>query len=984
MKKFLFLLLPLACMLAGCKYDDSKVWAELNAQKAKIESLESLNSNVSSLQSIVAALQKNITVTAIRTTDKGQAVSFSDGTTVTILSTEALIPQFGAKQDYDGNYYWTVGGNWLLDASGKKVSTGETPKLKIEDDQWFVSYDDGNSWVKVEGQASSVSLFESVVTDANNAIFTLSDGSVITLPLANAANKLQLVFNESVFEKMRNSEVLSTSYKIIAPEGAKTEIETFESNGWTVTIYPTDETSGRISIKSPANVTPSKIMFLLTDEKGGSFVKIINIGFNEEAKPAVRTDYIVDPDGGELVIPITSCTAELSEDAEGWVEVVEAGDQVILNIQSNESYDYRNCTITLEDGTVVSLRQVTRDALVLSSNEVQIDGRRQKVAFVVSTNIVVTATVTEGSDWLSVDPTTKALTDKVFTFTATRNTTEAERTATVVFSGNDLTETCTVIQAPYTGGAGIDVTEAVATEEGEDIELEPSLVTATTTNGFVITDGESAAFVNAGQSMAEIGDSVSFKALTGTLNGITDLESISDLNVASSGNKVTYPSATDITKNLDSYSPSTAQYVTVTGDMTVENGTCSMTVPGASTKVVVYNPNYELSMEALDGHNVTVEGYWYGSTDGTAYIIATKRVNNGTSAMTITQVIGLDDETQFEAKNALVVAQSTQGIIVSDGTSAAYLYHGTKISVSAGIGDIVSIKGTKTTYNGVPEITISSASDVTVSSSGNPVSHPEATNVTSTFDDYSSDVAEYVSFTGDLVKSGNYYNITVAGASAHTGSISYPINDVGTYISGAKLESLSGHNVTVKGYFNGFTGSDKYLNIILTEITDNGASQGGGEVTPGGDDTPIEGSYTYTFESGDFGSADSPASSASLGGVNWSISYSWRGSAYFNFDTRYDKGLQIGSAKNSASELVLSTSGISGTIKSITVTTAGASGINATLSVSVGDSDFGSKSLSMESTSLEFTGSGSGTITLTWDNASEKALYIKAITIETE
>ena len=145
MKKILFLLLPLACMLAGCKYDDSKVWAELNAQKAKIESLESLNSNVSSLQSIVAALQKNITVTAIRTTDKGQAVSFSDGTTVTILSTEALIPQFGAKQDYDGNYYWTVGGNWLLDASGKKVSTGETPKLKIEDDQRFVSYDEGNS-----------------------------------------------------------------------------------------------------------------------------------------------------------------------------------------------------------------------------------------------------------------------------------------------------------------------------------------------------------------------------------------------------------------------------------------------------------------------------------------------------------------------------------------------------------------------------------------------------------------------------------------------------------------------------------------------------------------------------------------------------------------------------------------------------------------------------------------------------------------------
>ena len=984
MKKFLFLLLPLACMLAGCKYDDSKVWAELNAQKAKIESLESLNSNVSSLQSIVSALQKNITVTAIRTTDKGQAVSFSDGTTVTILSTEALIPQFGAKQDSDGNYYWTVGGNWLLDASGNKVSTGKTPKLKIEDDQWFVSYDGESTWTKVEGQTSSVSLFESVVTDANNAVFTLSDGSVITLPLANAANKLQLIFNETVFEKMRNSEVLSTSYKIVAPEGAKTSIQTFENNGWTVTLYPADETSGRISIKSPANVSPTKVMFLLTDDNGGSFVKIINIGYNEEAKPEVKTEYVVDPEGGEFIIPVASCIAELSDDAEGWVEVVEAGDQVVLNVQSNESYDYRECKITLEDGTVVSLQQITRDALVLSSSEVNIDGRRQKVAFVVSTNIRVTATVTEGGDWLSVDPTTKGLTDKLFTFTATRNTTEAERKATVVFSGNDLTETCTVIQAPYTGGASIDVTEAVAMEEGEDIELETSLVTAITTNGFVITDGESAAFVNAGQSMAEIGDSVSFKALTGTFNGITDLESISDFDVASSGNKVTYPSATDITKSLDSYSPSTARYVTVTGDMTVENGACIIAVPGATTKVLVYNPHEGLSMEALDGHNVTVEGYWYGVTDGTAYIIATKRSNNGTSSMTISQVIELEDGTQFEA-NALVVAQSTQGVIVSDGASAAYLYHGSKISIPAGIGDIVSIKGTKTTYNGVPEITISSASDVTVSSSGNQVSHPAADDITSSLDNYSAASAEYITFTGDLVKSGNYYNVIVEGASARQGSITYPISTSGFYTEGKKIDDLSGHNVTVNGYFNGFTSQGKYVTIILTDIVDNGASQGG-EVTPGGDDTPIEGSYSYTFESGDFGSSASPLSSTTLNDLNWNLDFTWRtGDSYLGFDTsNYKKGLQVGSAKKSASELVLSTSGISGTIKSVTVTTAGASGISATLNVTVGDSNYGTETISMESASYTFTGSDSGTITLTWSNSSEKAIYISEITIEAE
>jgi hypothetical protein len=840
MKKLLFLLLPFAFILAGCKYDDSKVWEELNAQKAQIASLESLNSNVSSLQSIVSALQKNITVTAIKATDQGHSVSFSDGTTVTILSAEAATPKLGAKQDVDGNYYWTVGGNWLLDDSGKKVSTGRTPKIKIEDNLWFISYDDGSSWSKVDGQASSICVFESVATDADNAIFTLSDGSVITIPLANAANKLQLVFNEKVFEKMRNGEVLSTSYKILAPEGVKTDLETYESNGWTVTIYPTDEKTGRISIKAPSTVTPTKVMFILTDDNGGSFVKIVKIDLNEEAKPEVKTDYIVDPDGGELIIPLSSCTAELSEEAEGWAEVVEVGDQVILNIQSNESYDYRICTVTLEDGTVVSLRQITRDALILSSDVVEIDGRRQKVAFVVSTNIRVTATVTEGSDWLSVTPTTKGLTDKVFTLIATRNTTEAERTATVVFSGNDLSETCTVVQAVYDGPSTIDVTEAAATEEGDDVPLAPSKVMALTTDGYVVSDGQSALFVSDGSNSPALGDSVSLSAVAGSFNGITSLEGVEDFKITATDGRVVYPNPTDITGSLDTYDVGTATYVRVTGDLVVNNGTYNLTVSGTSSKVILYKPSYVVGLEALDGHNVTVDGYYYGKSGNTVYIIATKKQDNGSSSMTISQVIALEDNTPFEVKEATVVAKATVGIVVSDETSAIYLYHGSKVDVSASVGDVVSIKGTKTTYNGVPEITVSSTSDVSVQSSGNPVNHPEVKDINSTLDSYSASTAEYITFTGDLVKSGNYYNVIVTGASSRQGSITYPINTSGFYISDKKIEDLSGHNVTVKGYFNGLTSQGKYVTIILTSIVDNGSSQGGGDTpggdTPGGDD----------------------------------------------------------------------------------------------------------------------------------------------------
>ncbi|MBO5974672.1 MAG: hypothetical protein J6P95_02995, partial [Paludibacteraceae bacterium] len=69
----------------------------------------------------------------------------------------------GVMADKDGVYYWTQNGTWLLDANGDKVrvtgedgkdgekgekgdkgdtgSDGVSPRLKIENGDWYVSYD---------------------------------------------------------------------------------------------------------------------------------------------------------------------------------------------------------------------------------------------------------------------------------------------------------------------------------------------------------------------------------------------------------------------------------------------------------------------------------------------------------------------------------------------------------------------------------------------------------------------------------------------------------------------------------------------------------------------------------------------------------------------------------------------------------------------------------------------------------------------------
>lgn len=158
-------------------------------------------------------------------------------------------------------------------------------------------------------------------------------------------------------------------------------------------------------------------------------------------------------------------------------------------------------------------------------------------------------------------------------------------------------------------------------------------------------------------------------------------------------------------------------------------------------------------------------------------------------------------------------------------------------------------------------------------------------------------------------------------------------------------------------------------------------------------------SYTWTMAVGDFGTTDSPSTSLSSKGSpskDWSVSYTWNQEAYIGTSLdNNDRGLQLGAGKKSSgnkayrhlNSLVLSTSGISGTISEVAIETAGASSITATVGVVVGSTSFTCKSentasLTSSNSSYSFTGSASGTITITWSQPStQKAIYVKSITI---
>lgn len=140
--------------------------------------------------------------------------------------------------------------------------------------------------------------------------------------------------------------------------------------------------------------------------------------------------------------------------------------------------------------------------------------------------------------------------------------------------------------------------------------------------------------------------------------------------------------------------------------------------------------------------------------------------------------------------------------------------------------------------------------------------------------------------------------------------------------------------------------------------------------------------YNYEFKSGDFSTSKS---SATLGGVNWTLAVkSWKGSKGYGFDNdnKTARGFKIGSNNtNYPKDATLSTDGINGTITSIVVNTSGNAGTTATLDVVVGGKAFGvQKNLTSTATDFTFEGSATGKIELKYTN-SNKPIYIKSITV---
>ena len=372
-KTFTFLMVALlGFALTGCR---QKIWDEIDKLDDRVTALEDAvkktNKDISALQAIVDALQKNVYVTDVITTSEGYTIQFSDGTSAVISNGQDGVnaPVISVRQDTDGFYYWTLDGEWLI-VDGKKVrANGKdgvdgtngingkdaiTPQVRINEDtkEWEISTDGGLTWNPTgviaegkDGEDGSVivggdsegSLFESVDTSSKEyVIITLADGTELKLARYNGSAPMFVIVNapqlaQIEYGKTEAFEVEAENiaeYIINTPEGWKAE---YENNTLAITAPAKDlchfDKEGKIAVT-------------VISEAGMTSIVKLNVMAGEWIQEMeLRTLTFEDADAKFSPYELSYCGASIST----WSDLIAADqymDELIYSFSGEPYYWY--------------------------------------------------------------------------------------------------------------------------------------------------------------------------------------------------------------------------------------------------------------------------------------------------------------------------------------------------------------------------------------------------------------------------------------------------------------------------------------------------------------------------------------------------------------------------------------------------------------------------------------------------------------------
>ncbi len=356
----------------SCSYDDTEIKSKVDELDGRVTKLEeavnSINTNVGSLMTIVNALEKEVKIDKVVALEDGSGhiIMFTDGSSITVTNgrdgNDGETPVISVGKDTDGLYYWKVNGDWLLD-DGKKIpatSKTEIPQIRVNETtgNFELSFD-GENWQDI-GSAGGAGIFKDVIDGEDEVIFILSgDKEPIVIP---KAQKFALSVESTSIPVDVPGSTIFVSFTVVYPDSGTT-VDAIATGGVKIEQFMSqtigDEIKGQVSITLPETLTDDTKLFLFAvNSKGTPSMRILSFE-QGEISVTVNGELNLPATGGEITLFVQT-NYNYSIETPDWItssiKVLTKAvrdESITLAIAENKDATERRATISFVDGMTV-------------------------------------------------------------------------------------------------------------------------------------------------------------------------------------------------------------------------------------------------------------------------------------------------------------------------------------------------------------------------------------------------------------------------------------------------------------------------------------------------------------------------------------------------------------------------------------------------------------------------------------------------------
>lgn len=309
---YLLILLSCTILLSNCSDDYNDQYLRNEIDKIKTD-LASLKKQVSSLETVVNAQHNGKVITNVEklSNNKGNKITFNDGTSIEVLNGESA-PVIGV-QESEGIYYWTITTdgktNFLVDKDKKKLpvsgkdgqngSNGQNGQDGKDADKPEIAIDANGYWTVNGAQikdakgnivkAQGDSFFKSVEENEENVTFVLADESTILIPKSAGTFLMfesedgnpSFVFNPGQAQRLRIKFANIESMEIIS-----------QPSGWTTNIHRPDKYVNVVAPKNGYGIGEIKLQGI--DKNGLTYLAIVKVSIAGQGFSAIDGVFILN------------------------------------------------------------------------------------------------------------------------------------------------------------------------------------------------------------------------------------------------------------------------------------------------------------------------------------------------------------------------------------------------------------------------------------------------------------------------------------------------------------------------------------------------------------------------------------------------------------------------------------------------------------------------------------------------------------------